>query len=167
MFPPSAPKINIIFYTNFPCSFRWDRSQYRAQVCTDSNCLVFKITPKKQAIFHPKSHLWPPNFARMLILAPDSENLANFTLPNISEILKFGTGLAEPGLANKVTFLLYFTPKSSSWAQSDPLLHHFKWPMGAGIVFMSWGEVQTCLQTENLKNVGLKRIFRPKPLCTA
>ena len=37
--------------------------------------------------------------------------------------------------------------------------------MGAGIVFRSWGEVQICLQTENLKNVGLKRIFRPKPLC--
>ena len=142
-------------------------SQYRAQVCTDSNCLISRITKKKEANFHPKSHFWPPNFARMLILAPDSENLANFTLANISEILKFGSGLAELGLTNKVTFLLYFTPKSSSWAQSDPILHHLKQSMRAGIGFSSWGEVQTCLQTGNLKNFGLKRIFRPKPLCAA
>ena len=84
----------------------------------------------------------------------------------MSETLEFGSGLAEPGLSNKVTFLLYFTPKWSSWAQSDPILHHLKQSMGAGIVFSSWGEVQTCLQTGNLKNFGLKRIFRPKPLCT-
>ena len=83
----------------------------------------------------------------------------------MSETLEFGSGLAEPGLSNKVTFLLYFTPKWSSWAQSDPILHHLKQSMGAGIVFSSWGEVQTCLQTGNLKNFGLKRIFRPKPLC--
>ena len=84
----------------------------------------------------------------------------------MSETLEFGSGLAEPGLSNKVTFLLYFTPKWSSWAQSDPILHHLKQSMGAGIVFSSWGEVQTCLQTGNLKNFGLKRIFRAKPLCT-
>ena len=83
----------------------------------------------------------------------------------MSETLEFDSGLAEPGLSNKVTFLLYFTPKWSSWAQSDPILHHLKQSMGAGIVFSSWGEVQTCLQTGNLKNFGLKRIFRPKPLC--
>ena len=32
--------------------------------------------------------------------------------------------------------MLYFTPKSSSWAQPEPILHHLS--MGAGIVFSSW-----------------------------
>ena len=81
LFLTNPNKKTNILYINFQCSFRWDMSQYRTQVCTNSNCLIFKITQKKEANFYPKSHLWPTNFFRMLILAPDYENLANFALP--------------------------------------------------------------------------------------